>query len=209
MSDRCAIVVFAKAPVAGYAKTRLVPALGAEGAARLARLLLTAAVEQALQADVGPVELCCSPDATHEAFAALAAGRRVTLTLQGEGDLGLRMGRAFDRVLATEPRALLIGTDAPGLDAAYLRGAARALVGCDAVLGPAHDGGYTLIGLRKAAAGLFHGVSWSTPHVLAQTRARLASLGLRSIELEPLADIDEPDDLRHLPADWRLPLFER
>ena len=98
--------------------------------------------------------------------------------------------------------ALLIGTDAPALDAGYLRDAAAALRGNDAVIGPALDGGYTLIGLKRAAPGLFEAMPWSTPEVLGETRLRLRRLALRHVELPPLADIDEPADLVHLPAGW-------
>ena len=202
----CTVVVFAKAPLAGFAKTRLVPALGAEGAARLAQRLLVRAVQAAVRADIGPVELCCTPDAGHPAFAALAGQLGVTLGVQGEGDLGARMHRAFERVLARTPLALLIGTDAPALDAAYLQQAAAALRerGNDAVIGPALDGGYTLVGLKRPSPGLFDTMSWSTPEVLAQTRLRLQRLGLCHVELAPLADIDEPADLVHLPAGWAI-----
>jgi rSAM/selenodomain-associated transferase 1 len=199
----CAVVVFAKAPRPGYAKTRLAPALGAEGAARLARRLLETALGAALDAGVGPVELCGAPDALDPAFDGLARRAVATLSAQGEGDLGARMARAFERGLREHGRVIVIGTDAPALDAAYLRGAAAALVDHDAVFGPALDGGYTLVGLRRRAPALFEGMAWSTARVMDETRARLARLGLRHAELAPLADIDEPADLRHLPAAWR------
>jgi rSAM/selenodomain-associated transferase 1 len=202
MKPGCALIVFAKAPVAGYAKTRLGAVLGPEGAARLAERLLIETTACALEAGVGPVELCCAPDADHPAFAALARRNELTLTAQGAGDLGARMRRAFERVLRVHARAILIGTDAPGLDARYLRAAALQLESHDAVLGPALDGGYTLIGLKRPAAALFEGIAWSTPQVLAQTRERLARLELAHAELDALADIDDPADLCHLPAGW-------
>jgi uncharacterized protein len=205
MSDRCPVIVFAKAPQAGYAKTRLIPALGAAGAALLAERLLSTALDHAVQAAIGPVELCVTPDCTHAAFVAAARRRRVTLTEQGDGDLGARMARAFARVLSTHGRALLIGTDAPALDAAYLRTAAAALSDADAVFGPAADGGYTLVGLRQPAPALFDGMRWSHNLVMAHTRERLAALALRHVELRVLHDIDEPDDLAHLPAHWPRP----
>ena len=203
-SPACAVLVFAKAPVAGYAKTRLVPALGAAGAARLAERLLDRAVQAACAAALGPVQLCCTPDATHPSFQRLARTPAVSLVEQGDGDLGVRMGRAMQRVLAERDtdRALLIGTDAPGLDAAYLRLAAKALAEHDAVFGPALDGGYTLVGMKRAECGVFDGIAWSTPAVMQQTRERIASLGLTHAELAPLADVDEPADLCHIPEDW-------
>jgi rSAM/selenodomain-associated transferase 1 len=171
--------------------------------------MLDATTAFALEAAVGPVELCCAPDGVHPAFTALtrsAAG--LTLTEQGDGDLGQRMHRAFERVLASQACAIVIGTDAPALDAGYLREAATTLQAHDAVIGPAVDGGYALLGLRRPAAALFDGIDWSTPRVLAQTRERLRRLGLTWAELAPLHDIDEPADLRHLPVGWG-PLPER
>jgi rSAM/selenodomain-associated transferase 1 len=199
---RVAVIVFAKAPVAGLAKTRLAPALGSAGAAALAARMLEHTVAQALAARIGPVEVCAAPDAAHPAFARLAARGRVTLANQGDGDLGQRMQRAFSRALAVHGRALLIGTDAPALDAAVLRAAARALDAHDAVFVPTFDGGYVLIGLRRADPPYFADLPWSTPEVMRVTRARLRAAGLRWAELQPLADIDEPADLVHLPPGW-------
>lgn len=200
---RCAVIVMAKAPVAGLAKTRLIPALGAEGAAALAARMLAHAVGQALAAGLGPVMLCGAPDVSHPAFAALAPDPRVTLHAQGEGDLGARMQRAFERALAAHARAVLIGTDAPALDAAVLRAAAAALATHDAVLAPAHDGGYALIGLQRPEPRLFEAMPWSTAQVMATTRERLRERGLRWHELPALHDIDEPADLVHLgPRGW-------
>jgi rSAM/selenodomain-associated transferase 1 len=204
-SDR--IVLFTRYPEAGRAKTRLIPALGADGAARLAQRLLEHAVAQALAAGLGPVELCVAPDERHPAFQPFAKDRRLALAAQGEGDLGARMARAFARVLAQPADGqvlptLLIGTDAPGLDAARLRQAATELLRHDAVLGPAFDGGYTLIGLQRPQPRLFADMPWSTSVLMAKTRTRLATEGLRHAELAPLPDIDEAPDLVHLPPGW-------
>ena len=208
--NACAVIVFAKAPLAGYAKTRLIPALGVGGAARLAERMLGHAVRQAVAAGIGPVEVCCAPDATHPAFGSLAATLTLALTEQGSGDLGARMQRAFARRLArgampAADAALLIGTDAPALDAAMLRRARDALAAHDAVFVPALDGGYALVGLRRPAPGLFDGIAWSTGAVMADTRQRLATLGLRCTELDAVADIDEPADLVHVPPAWLAP----
>ncbi|MEN9630523.1 MAG: hypothetical protein RJA10_3751 [Pseudomonadota bacterium] len=197
------VIVFAKAPVAGLAKTRLAPALGAEGAAQLARRLLHHTVRQALAAGLGPVDLCVTPHQQHDDFTALAAHPGLQLSDQGDGDLGARMARALERRLASSPAALLIGTDAPSLDAATLQQAARLLQSHDAVFGPAADGGYVLVGLKRPAPELFDGMRWSHPAVMADTRQRLASAGLNHIEMPVLHDIDEPADLVHLPAAWR------
>ena len=123
------LIVFAKAPVAGQAKTRLIPALGASGAAELAARLLQHTLATAEAAGFPALELCVSPDTTHPAFQAVAQQPHAmwTLTLQGEGDLGARMQRRLHAALATAGPALLIGTDAPSLDAAVLQAASAAL----------------------------------------------------------------------------------
>jgi rSAM/selenodomain-associated transferase 1 len=197
-----AVIVFAKAPVAGLAKTRLAPALGAAGAAALAERMLHHALAHAKAADVGPVELCAAPDATHPVLQAAAAEHGAALTEQGTGDLGLRMQRAFARSLMSHDRALLIGTDAPALDAAVLREASNALHKHDAVFVPALDGGYALVGLRRADPRWFSDMSWSHDRVMEHTRERLRAAGVRWAELAPVADIDEPADLALLPPGW-------
>ena len=197
-----AIVVFAKAPVPGLAKTRLAPALGEAGAAALAERMLRHALAQAVAADVGPVELCAAPDASHPALQAAAAAQGVRLTEQGTGDLGLRMHRAFARSLMHHGRVLLIGTDAPSLDAGVLRQAASALQDHDAVFVLALDGGYALVGQRRADPRWFSDMRWSHDRVMEDTRERLRAAGVRWAELPAVADIDEPADLVHLPTGW-------
>ena len=175
------VIVLAKAPVAGVAKTRLIPALGAQGAAALAEYLLELAVAHALDARLGAVDLCCGPNTDHPAFVRHAGWQGMKLSAQGGGDLGERMARAFERWLARADRALIIGTDAPALDADTLRRAALALDDADAVFVPAFDGGYALIGLRRAAPALFSGMVWSTPSVMARTRERLKTAGASGV----------------------------
>ncbi|HEX6723110.1 MAG TPA: TIGR04282 family arsenosugar biosynthesis glycosyltransferase [Burkholderiaceae bacterium] len=201
--NRCAVIVFAKAPRPGHAKTRLIPALGERGAAQLAERLMHATLRQAIDAAIGPVELCVTPDRDHPAFTAAASQHPIIVTDQGDGDLGQRMAHAFERVLATQPCALLIGTDAPGLGATYLRDAARALEQADAVFGPAADGGYTLVGLKRPVPSLFAAMRWSHDRVMADTRERIAAARLRHVELPLLHDIDEPANLAHLPDSMR------
>ncbi len=206
---RVQLIVFAKAPVAGNAKTRLIPALGAAGAAALAERLLQHAVAACLAARANgespAVELCTTPDTRHPAFQRLARARGLVLSTQGEGDLGARMDRALTRALSTAQAALLIGTDAPALDSPMLVQAAQALDQHDAVFVPALDGGYALVGLRRPAPQLFHRMAWSTPQVMADTRERARQTGLRWTELPAVADIDLPADLVHLPAGWLTP----
>ena len=196
------VIVFAKAPVPGEVKTRLIPALGAAGAAALHERLVDRTLATAVEAAVGPVELCCTPDDPHPALAALARVHGATLAAQGPGDLGERMRAAFARVLAAAPAAVLIGADCPPLTAQHLRDGAAAVAGdADAVVAPAEDGGYVLIGLKRAVDSLFAGVGWGGPTVMAETRVRLAAAGLRWRELATLWDIDRPEDLVRLPKE--------
>ena len=198
-----AIALMAKAPVAGLAKTRRAAALGAAGAAALAQRMLDHAVAQAVAAALGPVTLWVTPDASHPAFQQLRQRHGIALAVQPEGGLGARMAQVFEAHFAASPEPLLLmGTDAPALDAARLRQAASALQECPAVFVPALDGGYALVGLRAPAPALFGDLPWSTAHVMAQTRQCLAAAGLAHIELAAVADIDEPADLALLPPAW-------
>ncbi|HXW28879.1 MAG TPA: TIGR04282 family arsenosugar biosynthesis glycosyltransferase [Xanthobacteraceae bacterium] len=188
------IAILAKAPLPGLVKTRLVPALGPQGAARLQRALVARTVETACSASTGPVTLWTSLDPDHEIFTALASRFDLRLARQNDGDLGARMLAA----IAAGP-TLVIGNDCPVLTPHHLREAAAALrEGNDAVIIPAEDGGYVLIGLRQPQPALFCAMRWSVPTVLAETRRRLAQCGLRARELAALWDVDVPEDLDRL-----------
>jgi hypothetical protein len=204
MIDQCAVIVFAKAPVPGYAKTRLAKVIGNKAAAYLASKMLNETVKQAVLANIGPVELCCDPDVSHQQFFQLRSNYGIVLSPQGIGDLGFRMSRAFERTLKTYTRVLLIGTDAPGLTANHLRDANNLLKSQNAVFAPAHDGGYVLVGLSRFMPTLFQGISWSTPEVMKETRARLDELDESCEELSTFFDVDEASDLMHVPAEWLL-----
>lgn len=196
------LVVFAKAPQAGLAKTRLIPALGAQDAADLALRMLQHTLRQALAAKLGPVELCMSPGSDDPAWAGVALPAAVLRTDQGDGDLGQRMARAVERVAALGQPVLLMGTDCPALSAACIAEAAQALTRHDAVLVPVADGGYVLIGLHAPCPAIFADMAWSTPDVAAVTLQRMAALGQRVWVGTTLHDIDEPVDLQHVPAHW-------
>lgn len=193
-----AIAILAKAPLAGLAKTRLIQRLGASGAAALQAALLRRTVETAGTAGLGPLTLWCAPDCTHPAFVALAASAQLTLAAQPAGDLGVRMHAAVcaspERIAGT----LVIGTDCPALTPALLGEAAAALGDHDAVLIPAEDGGYALIGLRRPEPHVFADIAWGTPSVAAQTRERFSELGWRWHELPPLWDVDHAADFERL-----------
>lgn len=182
------IVIFAKAPVPGRVKTRLIPALGAEGASALAAQMLERTVAEALASGC-EVELCGDPHP-----AGWWKGPPVLLEEQGEGDLGERLARAAERALASGP-VLLIGTDCPALGRDRLQRAADALTVHDAVLHPAEDGGYALLGMCAFDRSLFEGISWSTPVVAAETIARVEARGWSLHVGETLRDVDEPADL--------------
>ncbi|WP_323845007.1 TIGR04282 family arsenosugar biosynthesis glycosyltransferase [Microbulbifer magnicolonia] len=196
------LIVFAKAPLAGFAKTRLIPALGEEGAAALAAKMLRHTLQQCVQAQLGSVELCVAPEVEHDYWQSFPLPRGVYLSSQGGGDLGQRLWRAAARADGAGESVLLLGTDCPQLTAARLRAAASALRDNDAVVYPTRDGGYALLGLDRAEAVLFENIRWSTEVVAQQTRERLDQCGMRFEWLEMLVDIDEPQDLDFLPRRW-------
>lgn len=196
------LIVFAKAPLAGFAKTRLIPVLGAEGAASLAKKLLIHTLRQAHNADMGPVELCVTPGAADPAWAAMAIPHGVEWSDQGAGDLGERLARAASRTLDQGEAVMLMGTDCPELDASRLRWAAAALNQYDATMVPTADGGYALLGLNRFHPLLFQAMEWSTDAVAFNTLCRLGQLGWSVGRHALLHDIDEPADLKWLPPGW-------
>lgn len=197
------IVIFAKAPVAGLAKTRLIPALGAEGAAGLARRMLLHTLQEASAAAVGPVELCVTPRPSDPAWQGFPPLEGICWTEQAVGDLGVRMADAARRASAVGEQVLLIGTDCPQLDAMHLRRATELLHDSDAVLYPTFDGGYALLGLRRFDPRPFAQIPWSTAEVADRTIERFRELGWSLAVGGMLHDIDDSTDLRWLPDDWR------
>jgi rSAM/selenodomain-associated transferase 1 len=198
-TERTAALVFAKAPVAGEVKTRLVPPLSPAEAARLHENLVRRALAAVREAGLGEVILCCAPDCAHPFFRRCAVEFGVVLQPQSTGNLGDRMHQALDRALQTCDRALLIGTDCPALDAKELRSAAAALEpDADLVFVPAEDGGYALIGARRIEAAVFDAIDWGSAAVMQQTRERLQTLGWQWHERPTLWDVDRPADLERL-----------
>jgi len=193
------LIVFARAPEPGRVKTRLVPLLGEKGAARLHARLVEKTLETALAGGFDCVDLYCAPRINEVFFKRNRERFGVRLRSQGGGDLGDRMYRAFRRALRHHPYVVLIGSDCPALRPADLRAAAQALrEGADAVLAPAEDGGYPLIGLRRVSRRLFDGIPWGGPQVMARTRRRLRALRWRWQELRQLWDVDRPEDVARL-----------
>ena len=190
------LLVFTRTPVPGRVKTRLIPAIGAERAANLHRAMLWRAVEIAVAAGVGPVGLWCSPSSAHPYLEEIRRSFGASLHVQSGGSLGERMHRALDAACGDGAGAVLIGTDCPFLEAADLHEAAGALADdADAVIGPAADGGYYLIGVRRSDAQAFSGIEWGSEQVLAVTRERFRALGWRWRELAVRRDVDRPEDL--------------
>jgi len=195
------ICVFAKEPRAGAVKTRLIPLLGPQGAADFHAHCVRHALRTALDADLGPVALCCSPASRAAFFVRCAADFGVALTEQGDGNLGERMHRVFEQGLSRHESVIIFGADCPALQAQDIRDAAQALGGgYDAALSPAEDGGYVLIGTRKADLHLFDNVMWSSAQVMQQTRDNLQELGWQWKELALQWDIDRPADYQRLKA---------
>lgn len=200
-----AVAVMAKAPQPGLAKTRLIPALGAAGAARAQRQFTLQTLGTVQAAQLGRLTLWCAPDVGHRFFRALRQRWGVVCRPQPAGDLGERMAAAVQAHFAHQPQCplILVGTDCPALTAAHLQQVADALQSFDAALIPAEDGGYVLLGLRQPCPAVFADMRWSTPAVLELTRDRLRAAGATWRELPALWDVDEPADwdrLQHLPG---------
>lgn len=199
----CRTVVLAKAPIPGNVKTRLIPALGPNGAAALAAAMLRRTVAMAIAADLGPVELCVAPSQGLPIWQELALPPQLEWSEQGEGDLGARMAQAARRSLQAGGAVLLIGTDCPGLGVDQLRTAAAQLRHHDGALLPTRDGGYALLGLRRFHTAPFEAMPWSTAQVFQETCRRLTAIGW-SWQVQPrLADIDVPEDLAQLEGELR------
>ena len=195
----CSILVFAKAPISGEVKTRLIPLMNAEAATTLHKELVLHTLRVAADSKAGSVELWCTPSVEHPFFIQCAEKFKVELHRQTAGDLGIRMAYAFHKTLEKNPMALLIGTDCPSLTSDDLKEARKALKeGFLAVILPVEDGGYVLIGLRHYEPTLFEGVSWGTGPVLEETRERLRRLRWRWRELPERWDVDRPEDVERL-----------
>jgi rSAM/selenodomain-associated transferase 1 len=184
------ILLFTRYPEPGRAKTRLIPALGARAAAELHRRLTERTLDQ-VRATRLPFEVRSTGRAAEEFVRWLGT---TAVTDQGDGDLGSRMKRA-----GTPYPSIFIGADTPDLTPGDLNDAARALRGHDAVIGPAEDGGYWLLGLSRPLDTLFDDMPWGTDRVLPDTLARLRAAGMRIARLRTLADMDRPEDLQRWP----------
>jgi hypothetical protein len=189
-SDYPALIIFLRPPELGKVKTRLAATLGPEKALAI-YLHLCQSTLRAAEQYPGP---CYLFYVDHLPEKSDWQGKKFTAGVQKTGNLGVRMSDAFETVLAKHGAALIIGTDCPGLDAAILMAAAENLKTHDAVIGPAEDGGYYLLGLKKTHLSLFENMPWSTDEVCSLTQARLGDLGW-TYDLGPvLSDVDTEED---------------
>jgi hypothetical protein len=190
------LIIFTRYPEPGKTKTRLIPALGPDGAADLHRRMTEHTLKRALTLKSEAVSIEVRFAGGNEQLMRAWLGAQMILRRQGQGDLGACMDRAFRETFqAGAKRVVIIGTDCPALTGALLRTAFEALKQHDIVIGPAHDGGYYLIGLRRRVPQLFQGLPWGTASVLELTLRKAAELGFWPEQLTPLDDVDRPEDL--------------
>jgi uncharacterized protein len=192
-SDKKAVIcIFAKPPRPGEVKTRLVPLLGTERAAALAETFLQDTVAMVRQCFWATCVIAATQPFERDYFS------QQELWLQGDGDLGMRLERIFQRGLQHHEIVFALGADSPGMPADHLRQTREALRKADAVFGPAADGGFCFLGLKKCPAGIFDGIAWSATDTMASTMRALQAHGLRVSVGQPWFDVDTPDDLEHL-----------
>jgi rSAM/selenodomain-associated transferase 1 len=189
------LLQFSREPVSGQVKTRMIPALGEEGACRLHGELTAFACNMLLDSQLAPVELAVGGDCDHALFRQLQASGVSAVWPQQGADLGQRMHHALVTSLERYTAVVLVGSDCPQLDVDYLAAAFAALERVPVVLGPAGDGGYVLLGVTQVRAQWFEGVTWGSEQVLEQTEVRLCESDTAWERLPVRADIDRPEDL--------------
>lgn len=188
-------IQFARTPVEGQVKTRMLPHLTATEACRLHSELTLWTCRRLLECNLGAVEISVAGDTGHAVFEQCQAMGIARLSQQKGKDLGERMYNAIAERLAMYTNVILVGSDCPGIDAAYLEQAVMALQSAPIVLGPATDGGYVLIGARDVNEAMFRAIPWGGDQVYAKTCDALTQLGCHWEALPRLADIDRPEDL--------------
>jgi uncharacterized protein len=191
------LIIFTRCPEPGRSKTRLIPALGPDGAADLQRRMTEHALVWARsEGKATPLSLEVRFEGATEEAMRKWLGPDMFFSPQGAGDIGQRMELAFDEAFRNGmERVMIAGTDIPGLSEGLAAKALGALRNSDVVLGPARDGGYYLIGLKRPAPRLFRDIPWGTEGVLQKTLRAAADLHLSTFLLEPLEDVDRPEDL--------------
>ncbi|MCW8930415.1 MAG: TIGR04282 family arsenosugar biosynthesis glycosyltransferase [Gammaproteobacteria bacterium] len=192
------IIIFAREPVSGLVKTRLIPTLGKEGATKLYCRLLDYTVKHVTESELSPVNLCITPESQPSYFTQMACAEQFEISVQMGNDLGVRMYNALLEGLKQYSKVILIGTDCPFLTATDLRQAINVLDEHDMVFSPTRDGGYVLVGAKKVLPGIFKNIDWGTEKVMEQTRYALIANQLDWKELSEQDDIDVKDDLKYL-----------
>lgn len=193
--DDTVILVFAKAPVEGYVNTRLIPDIGVQSATELQHDLVQQRLSMLTEAGLCTMHLLCAPDAKHEFFTQCRQQYPVVLMTQSSGDIGNRMLEAVKAALKKYVYCIVIGTDAPSLDAGAIKQAIEVLrAGTEVVFVPAEDGGYVLVGLRHAYDFLFQGINWGSNEVMPQSTAILEKNRIKYETLATCWDIDRLED---------------
>lgn len=192
------IIIFAREPVAGQVKTRLIPTLGKQGATEFYIALLDLTLHKIYHYNLSPVSVCITPESNMRYFSERYPYADLQITTQTGSDLGQRMYYALEQSLKQYSKAILIGTDCPFLDNNDLQHSIKALDSRDMVFSPAKDGGYVLVGARQLLLGSFDNIEWGTEQVMKQTRHRLTELNICWQELSAQHDIDNEDDLKYL-----------
>lgn len=194
MSSENALLVFVKKPEAGRVKTRLRPQFSDQECALLYRAMVTDLVANIKSGDAYQIIFFITPPEGEQHFR-IWLGERFSYQPQGEGDLGERMHHALNWAFCTGYRkAVLIGTDIPGIDQTIIKMALTELDHADIVLGPCEDGGYYLIGMKRGYPRLFQGIRWSSSSVFTQTVEKISQLELKVSILEEKSDIDSYSD---------------
>lgn len=192
------IIIFAREPVAGQVKTRLIPALGEKGATKLYEQLVNSILNTVLSAAQAPVNLCITPESDKAYFSQWSDAIHFELSVQAGNELGQRMYNALARALTCYSKAILIGTDCPFLSSDDFHQAIKSLDEHDMVFSPAKDGGYVLVGAKNIKPAVFENIDWSTEKVMAQTRSSLIKQQISWQELAEQQDIDDRNDLKSL-----------
>lgn len=195
------IIIFAKEPVMGKVKTRLARGIGEAAALQFHEIMLRRTMEMVCQYNLAAVELHVSGNPYHPLIQSLSAEFNITVYSQKGDDLGEKMFFALEQSLGNSNYSVLIGTDCPAMGVDYLSNALTALVrGQDAVIGPAEDGGYVLIGTRNIKKDWFSDISWGSSQVMEQSRSKMQASGAKIEELQTLWDVDQIEDLQRWQA---------
>lgn len=199
MKKKNKLLIFTKSPILGEVKTRLQPDYSPEDSLMVHKALLFNTLEVTKKLDDIDVELCCAPDRNTSFFLSCENNYPITLSNQEGADLGERMAFASSVTLQTYEKVLVIGIDCPDIDENYILQAFTALEDNDAVIGPAMDGGYVLLGLRKFSPEIFNDILWGVDSVFEETKAAFNLLDWSWHELEKKYDVDLPEDLQRYP----------